>query len=119
MAVKVIERTKLSKEEEQHLDLEISILKRVVHPNIVRVYELLETQTKVYFVMELAKGGELFQRIIAKGHYSELDAKAIVRNIISALDYLHDMKIAHRCYSSSPSIGNECARASFRYPPPP
>lgn len=80
----------------------MDILKRVRHPNIVRVYELIETKTKIYFVMEHAKGGELFERIIAKGHYSEADAKTIVSNILSALDYLHDMNVAHRYAVSEP-----------------
>jgi calcium/calmodulin-dependent protein kinase I len=79
VAVKIFNRALIEESDERHLLQEVDILKRVHHPNIIRVYETIETKDKIYVVMELAKGGELFDRILAKGHYSEADAKAILR----------------------------------------
>lgn len=96
VAVKIVNRALISTDDERHLQQELEIAKRVHHPNIIRIYEHIETKDTVYIVMELAEGGELFERIVAKGHYSEATAKAIIRKIVGATDYLHDMKIAHR-----------------------
>lgn len=98
LAVKVFDRAKLSEEEARHVGLEVDLLmKRVRHPHIVRVLEAVEGRAgRLYVIMELARGGELFDRIVARDHYSEADARAIVRNILSAIDHLHRMHIAHR-----------------------
>jgi len=97
VAVKVVERAQIRPNEERHLRKELEIAKRVPqHPNIVSVYDVIETAQKFYVVMELARGGELFDRIVVKGHFSEAEAKAIIRNITHAIEHLHSMNIAHR-----------------------
>lgn len=58
--------------------------------------QLLETEDKLYLVMELVTGGELFDKILAKGSYSEKDACLIITKILSAVQYLHNLGIAHR-----------------------
>jgi len=96
VAVKVIDRNDVGKDYEKNLKMEMEILKRVEHPNIIALHEMVEAGNKLYFVMELVTGGELFDRIVEKGSYSEEDAKILVRKIVSAIDYLHKQNIAHR-----------------------
>jgi len=95
-AIKIIERNDVGEAFEKNLKMETDILRRVDHPNIIKLEEMIEAENKLYFVMELVTGGELFDRIVEKGSYSEDDAKVLVRKIVSAISYLHGMNIAHR-----------------------
>jgi len=96
VAIKIIDRNDVGKDYEKNLRMEMDILRRVDHPNIIALHEMVEAGNKLYFVMELVTGGELFDRIVEKGSYSEEDAKILVRKIVSAIDYLHKQNIAHR-----------------------
>lgn len=77
---------------------EIAVLKRVSagHKNIVSLHDFFETTHNLYLVFDLCTGGELFDRICARGSYFEKDAAQIVRTITSAVKYLHDQGIVHR-----------------------
>lgn len=77
---------------------EIAVLKRVSagHKNIVQLHDFFETTHNLYLVFDLCTGGELFDRICAKGSYFEKDAANIVRTVTSAVKYLHDQGIVHR-----------------------
>ncbi|KAG5462332.1 MAG: kinase-like domain-containing protein, partial [Olpidium bornovanus] len=75
---------------------EIDILTKVQHPNVISLYRMFESEQKIFLVMQLVTGGELFDRILARGHYTEADAARIVHPILSAVEYLHEMGIAHR-----------------------
>eukprot|EP00842_Homolaphlyctis_polyrhiza_P005051 jgi/Hompol1/5547/HPOL_004531-RA len=88
-AMKVIEKAKSRGMEEQIIK-EITILKRIQHPNIVRLYECYETRDKIYMQMEYVDGGELFDRIVNLGFYGEEDARTLVKNILEAVKYLHE-----------------------------
>jgi len=92
-AIKVIEKKLV---ETSRLSNEIAILKKVNHPNIIALNEVYETETKLYLVMELVTGGELFNKIVEIGAYSEKIAKSIVKQILNGVKYLHDNNIAHR-----------------------
>ncbi|ORY46658.1 Pkinase-domain-containing protein [Neocallimastix californiae] len=94
-AVKIIDKSKC-KGKENMIDTEISILSKVHHENIVRLYDLYQIDNKIYLVMELVTGGELFDDIVRRGKYTESDAAKIVQKILLAIDYLHGMGIAHR-----------------------
>ncbi|KAI8929629.1 kinase-like domain-containing protein [Entophlyctis helioformis] len=94
-AMKVIEKAK-SKGMEEQIIKEITILKRIQHPNIVRLYECYETRDKIYMQMEYVDGGELFDRIVNLGFYGEEDARSIVKNILEAVKYLHESGVVHR-----------------------
>jgi len=96
VAIKIIDRNDVGKDYEKNLRMEMDILRRVEHPNIIALQEMIESGNKLYFVMELVTGGELFDRIVEKGSYSEEDAKILVRKIVAAIDYLHKQNIAHR-----------------------
>ncbi|KAJ3372166.1 calcium calmodulin-dependent protein kinase type 1G [Kappamyces sp. JEL0680] len=86
-AMKVIEKAK-SKGMEEQIVKEITILKKIKHHNIVRLYECFETREKIYMQMDV-DGGELFDRIVNMGYYGEEDAKHIVNGILEAVQYLH------------------------------
>ena len=75
---------------------ELEILKRVHHPNIVHLLETHATTSKVYFVLELATGGDLYQRLISVGHFPEHQAKPLLYQILDALQYLHKHGVTHR-----------------------
>jgi calcium/calmodulin-dependent protein kinase I len=94
-AVKIIEKS-LLQDDIKLLRREIAIMKKVDHTNILRLKEIYEDGAKVYIVMELVEGSELFDRIVDKGYYSEKNAINIVNQILSAVEYLHSQGIAHR-----------------------
>jgi len=97
VAVKIIDKTQASAEaDEKRLRTEVEILKKVKHPNIVCLKDLYDTPQNLYLVMELVTGGELFDKIVEKGQYSEKEAAVSVKKILSSVDYLHSVNIAHR-----------------------
>ncbi|KAG8650068.1 CBL-interacting serine/threonine-protein kinase 14 [Manihot esculenta] len=74
---------------------EISIMRRLHHPNVVKLLEVLATKTKIYFVLEFAKGGELFTRV-AKGRFSEGLSRRYFQQLITAVEYCHSRGVFHR-----------------------
>lgn len=94
-AVKCIDKKAL-KGKEESLYGEISVLRRLIHPNIVQLVETFEDKAKVYLVMELVTGGELFDRIVEKGSYTERDAAELIRQVLDAVDYMHSQGVVHR-----------------------
>ena len=93
VAIKAVNK---ARSEDKRLVLEISVLKRMKHPNIVRLFEVKETPDTVYLITEKVGGGELFVRISEHGAFSESCAKDILRNILHAVAYLHSQGIVHR-----------------------
>ncbi|KAB0363139.1 hypothetical protein FD754_007295 [Muntiacus muntjak] len=94
-ALKIIDKAKCCGKE--HLiENEVSILRRVKHPNIIMLIEEMETATELFLVMELVKGGDLFDAITSSTKYTERDGSAMVYNLASALRYLHALNIVHR-----------------------
>lgn len=86
-------------EEDVDIDLlkrEIYIMKKVNHPNILKLYEVYEDDEYFFLVLELVEGSELFDKIVDLGNYSEKDAANIVRQIVRAVEYLHQNGIVHR-----------------------
>ncbi|WAQ99903.1 DCLK1-like protein [Mya arenaria] len=94
-ALKIIEKEKC-RGKEQMIQNEVAILKRVKHPNIVELVEDFHSHTELFLVMELVKGGDLFDAISMATKYTEKDACAMMFNLASALEYLHSNDIVHR-----------------------
>merc|ERR1719262_1755611 len=78
------------------LKAEIGIMKLMDHPNIIKLYENFEDQKNIYLVMELCSGGELFDKIIEAGHFTEVQAAIIVQQIVRAIFYMHESGVCHR-----------------------
>lgn len=98
VAVKVIDKAAVISDirKLEALYNEVSSLMSLRHPNIVRMLEFYETANKLCLIMELASGGELFDRIIERGSYSEQDASVVMLSLFRAVKYLHDKGIVHR-----------------------
>jgi len=96
VAVKFIEKKYVDKQDLMLLGREIDIMKKLDHPNVLKLYEVFETDEIIALVMELVNGGELFYKIVEKGNYSEKDAANIVRQMTKGVEYLHGQGIAHR-----------------------
>ena len=97
VALKIINRKKAPKDfQTRFLPRELDILRRIKHPNIVQLLEDFETNNELYLVMELVKGGDLFDAIARCVKYSERDASGMLFNLASALKYLHNINIVHR-----------------------
>ncbi|XP_020337847.1 calcium/calmodulin-dependent protein kinase type 1D-like [Oncorhynchus kisutch] len=79
-----------------NLENEITVLKKIRHDNVIGLEDFYETQTHYYLVMQLVSGGELFDRIIDRGVYTEKDASQLVRQVLQAVNYLHENSIVHR-----------------------
>jgi serine/threonine protein kinase len=75
---------------------EIKVLKTLDHPNIVKLVDTFETADRIYVIMELMKGGELFDYVVEKGTLSEQEASVIIRKITSAVAHMHAQNIIHR-----------------------
>lgn len=95
-AIKTCDIKKLAASQLEDLKLEVCILSRCKHPAIVELYSVHVTPSKVFLVMEYLEGGELLNAICRKQRYAENDARIVMYQVASAIDYLHSKKIIHR-----------------------
>lgn len=75
---------------------EIEILRLLRHPRIIKLLEVYEGEEHIHLVMEYLKGGELFEKILNKGSYSEADASKIMHRLLEAVSYMHTKRVIHR-----------------------
>lgn len=95
VAIKIIDKSKM-KGKEYMLDHEINIMYMCNHANIIRLYEDYETADEIYLVMELIKGGDLFDYISRHRRFDERVSALMIKDVAEALLYLHSKKIVHR-----------------------
>jgi calcium-dependent protein kinase len=89
----------ISKAQMKNLDRfkqEIAVMKIMDHPNIIKLFESFEDHRNIYLILELCTGGELFDRIIDSGHFTEVQAAIVMQNMFRAIFYMHENKICHR-----------------------
>uniref|UniRef100_A0A665X969 MAP/microtubule affinity-regulating kinase 3 n=1 Tax=Echeneis naucrates TaxID=173247 RepID=A0A665X969_ECHNA len=96
VAIKIIDKTQLNPTSLQKLFREVRIMKILNHPNIVKLFEVIETEKTLYLVMEYASGGEVFDYLVAHGRMKEKEARTKFRQIVSAVQYCHQKHIVHR-----------------------
>jgi len=94
-AVKIIDKKHIEGQEAM-IQSEVSVIKKLSHPNIICLKEFYESERDIYLVTDLARGGELFDRIIEKGSFTEKDASVLVKQILEAVNYMHKKNIVHR-----------------------
>jgi 5'-AMP-activated protein kinase catalytic alpha subunit len=97
VAVKILNKAKIKQlGMEEKVQREINILHLCTHPHIIRLYEVLDTPTDIFLVIEYVSGGELFDYIVSKGRLSADEARNFFHQIISGVEYCHFQKIVHR-----------------------
>ncbi|EWM22378.1 myosin light chain kinase [Nannochloropsis gaditana] len=95
-AVKIVDRSKLSGEDDEALKQEVAILRDMKHGHVVQLFDFYKDRQKYYLVLEICLGGELFDRIVEKKSYNEKEARDLVRILFDTLRYCHSTKVVHR-----------------------
>ena len=95
-AVKVFRKDLTTLQANEKLKKEIEILKQVNHPNIIRIYEFFEEEKRLFVVLEKCQGGEVFEEILKRKYFTEVQAANLIKQVLSAVSYLHEQNIIHR-----------------------
>ena len=96
-AIKIIDKEQLAREHlEEQLKREIAIMKSLNHPHIVHLREVMQTANHIYMVLEVIKGGELFDRIVESKRFDEATARRFFQQLVAGVRYCHAQGIAHR-----------------------
>jgi len=93
-ALKIIKKN--PKQDSSRMYLEVDILKKLIHPNIMQIFEFYEDKKNFYIITEFCEGGELFDKVVEKGSFKEDEAASVVKQLISAINYIHLNNIVHR-----------------------
>ena len=96
VAVKIIDRGKIDQKSMKLLAREIANMDELHHPNVIQLFEVIETMSKMYLVMEMAGGGELYQYVLDKERLDEAEAAHIFAQVVAAVYHLHEHLIIHR-----------------------
>ncbi|CAL8111834.1 unnamed protein product [Orchesella dallaii] len=96
VAIKIIDKTKLTPDNLKKIFREIHIMRKLKHPHIIRLYQVMETEQIIYLVTEYASRGEIFDHLVMNGRMHEDEARRIFKQILNAVSYLHVNGIVHR-----------------------
>ncbi|OAY81412.1 CBL-interacting protein kinase 23 [Ananas comosus] len=97
VAIKILDKEKILRHKMiAQIKREISTMKLIRHPNVIRMYEVMASKTKIYIVLELVTGGELFDKIASRGRLKEDEARKYFQQLINAVDYCHSRGVCHR-----------------------
>mmetsp|Transcript_42955 Transcript_42955/g.103959 ORF Transcript_42955/g.103959 Transcript_42955/m.103959 type:complete len:702 (-) Transcript_42955:1768-3873(-) len=97
VAVKILNKAKIKQlGMEEKVQREINILHLCTHPHIIRLYEVIDTPTDIFLVIEYVSNGELFDYIVSKGRLSADEARNFFHQIVSGVEYCHFQKVVHR-----------------------
>ena len=95
-AIKIVTKSKLTREDEDALKDEIAVLRELQHQHIIRLYDVFDEPQYYYLVTEKMSGGELFDRIVQKSYYNEKEARDVCKILFEAIRYCHTHNVAHR-----------------------
>ncbi|KAH9790447.1 CBL-interacting protein kinase 32 [Citrus sinensis] len=97
VALKILDKEKVLKHKmAEQIKREVATMKLVKHPNVVRLYEVMGSKTKIFIVLEFVTGGELFDKIVNHGRMKEDEARRYFQQLINAVDYCHSRGVYHR-----------------------
>lgn len=96
VAVKIVSRNRLQREDELSLRIEVEVLMSLSHPNIVQALDFFEEDDFFYVVLEYLDGGELFERLMEKEVFTESEARDLFTVLLRAIKYCHDRDLVHR-----------------------
>jgi len=97
VAIKVLDKDKIQKQNMgAQVKKEISIMKMVRHAHVVQLKEVLASRTKIFIVLELITGGELFDKIVSEGRFDEAQARFYFRQLVHGVGYCHEQGVCHR-----------------------
>lgn len=96
VAIKIIDKSQLDSSNLQKVYREVDIMKRLDHPHIIKLYQVMETKNMIYLVSEYASQGEIFDYIARYGRMTEDQARSKFWQILSAVEYCHNRNIVHR-----------------------
>ncbi|GMG98843.1 hypothetical protein Nepgr_000683 [Nepenthes gracilis] len=97
VAIKIMDKDKVIKHKmAEQIKREIATMKRIKHPNVVCLYEVMGSKTKIFIVLEYVIGGELFDKIVHHGRMREDEARRYFQQLINAVDYCHSRGVYHR-----------------------
>nr|DAD36141.1 TPA_asm: hypothetical protein HUJ06_006781 [Nelumbo nucifera] len=97
VAIKVLDKVQVLRHKMvEQIKREISTMKLIKHPNVIKLYEVMASKTKIYIVLEFVDGGELFDKIVNNGRLKEDEARRYFQQLINAVDYCHSRGVYHR-----------------------
>lgn len=97
IAIKVLDKTKITDRSDfERVCRELKISQTILHPHLVQLYDMLETENHIFLIMEFLAGGELYDYIVSKRRLTEPETFLYFIQIVSAIDYLHKLNIVHR-----------------------
>ncbi|EGR34004.1 protein kinase domain protein [Ichthyophthirius multifiliis] len=97
VAIKILEKDKIIDiSDVERIQREIHILKLIRHPTVIQIYEIIETPTHIFLVMEYCSKGELFEYIVEQQRLKETEASKFFQEIIAGIEYLHKLQVVHR-----------------------
>ena len=97
VAIKIIDKTELTKSQMDVVLKEVAIMRRLDHPNVVKMYNYINTETVCFIIMEYVSGGELFNQIVKLTYFSEDLSRHVIIQVVKAIDYLHsEVGVVHR-----------------------
>ncbi|TYK20707.1 CBL-interacting serine/threonine-protein kinase 23-like isoform X1 [Cucumis melo var. makuwa] len=97
VAIKILDKEKVLKHKMiSQIKREISTMKLIRHPNVIRMIEVMASKTKIYIVLEFVTGGELFDKIVSRGRMKEDETRKYFQQLINAVDYCHSRGVFHR-----------------------